>query len=82
MKISSNNDWDLLKEIIVGKADKARVPTVDLSTMNMSYANYSIDKIKPLEGEYPNWIIDEANEDAEELCDILKIGRASCRERV
>jgi N-dimethylarginine dimethylaminohydrolase len=72
MKISSNNDWDPLKEIIVGKADKARVPTVDLSTMNMSYANYSIDKIKQLEGEYPNWIIDEANEDAEELCDILR----------
>lgn len=71
MKIVSNNDWDPLKEIIVGRADKARVPTVDLSTMSMSYTNYSIEKIKPLEGEYPQWLIDEANEDAEELCSVL-----------
>lgn len=72
MKINSNNDWDPLKEIIVGRADKARIPTVDLSTMSMSYANHPIEKIKPLEGEYPQWIIDEANEDADELCNILK----------
>lgn len=72
MKINSNNDWDPLKEIIVGKADKARVPTVDLSTMSMSYANYTLEEIKPLEGEYPQWIIDEANEDAEELCQVLR----------
>lgn len=71
MKINSNNDWDPLKEIIVGRADKARVPTVDLSTMSMSYANHNIEKIKPLEGEYPQWLIDEANEDAEELCSVL-----------
>jgi scyllo-inosamine-4-phosphate amidinotransferase 1 len=71
MKIVSNNDWDPLKEIIVGRADKARVPTVDLSTMSMSYTNYSMEKIKPLEGEYPQWLIDEANEDAEELCSVL-----------
>ena len=49
MKILSNNDWDPLKEIIVGRADKARVPTVDLSTMSMSYTNYDIEKIKPLQ---------------------------------
>lgn len=71
MKISSNNDWDPLKEIVVGRADHARVPTVDLSTMSMSYTNYDIEKIKPLEGEYPRWLIDEANEDAEELCTVL-----------
>ncbi len=71
MKIVSNNDWDPLKEIIVGRADKARVPTVDLSTMSMSYTNYDMEKIKPLEGEYPQWLIDEANEDAEELCSVL-----------
>lgn len=71
MKIVSNNDWDPLKEIIVGRADKARVPTVDLSTMSMSYTNYDIEKIKPLEGEYPQWLIDEANEDADELCSML-----------
>jgi N-dimethylarginine dimethylaminohydrolase len=72
MKISSNNDWDPLKEIIVGRADKARVPTVDVSTMSMSYTNHKIKDIKPLEGEYPQWLVDEANEDAEELCTVLK----------
>jgi N-dimethylarginine dimethylaminohydrolase len=72
MKINSNNDWDPLKEIIVGRADKARVPTVDASTMSMSYTNYNIKDVKPLEGEYPQWLIDEANEDAEELCGVLR----------
>lgn len=71
MRIVSNNDWDPLKEIIVGRADNARVPTVDLSTMSMSYTNYDIEEIKPLEGGYPQWLIDEANEDAEELCTVL-----------
>jgi len=71
MIINSNNDWDPLKEIIVGRADKARVPTVDSSTMSMSYTNHNIDDIKALEGEYPQWLVDEANEDAEELCSVL-----------
>ena len=72
MIIKSNNDWDPLKEIIVGRADRARIPTVDASTMSMSYANYNIEDIKELEGEYPQWLIDEANEDAEELCSVLR----------
>lgn len=72
MKINSNNDWDPLKEIIVGRADKARVPTVDASTMSMSYTNHNIKNVKPLEGEYPQWLVDEANEDAEELCGVLR----------
>lgn len=72
MIINSNNDWDPLKEIVVGRADNARIPTVDSSTMSMSYANYNIKDIKPLEGEYPQWLIDEANEDAEELCEVLR----------
>jgi N-dimethylarginine dimethylaminohydrolase len=71
LKIISNNDWDPLKEIIVGRADNARIPTVDRSTMSMSYTNYDIEKIKPLEGPYPKWLIEEANEDADELCKVL-----------
>ena len=71
MKIKSNNDWDPLKEIVVGRADNARVPTVDLSTMSMSYTNYAIEKIRLLEGEYPPWLIGEANEDADELSSVL-----------
>lgn len=71
MKISSNNHWDPLEEIIVGIADHARVPTVDRSTMNMSYSNYDIESIRPLEGPYPQWLIDEANEDLDNLSDLL-----------
>jgi N-dimethylarginine dimethylaminohydrolase len=72
MKISSHNDWDTLEEIIVGRADNARVPTVDASTMSMCYTNHDIEKIRPLEGQYPQWLIDEANEDMEALVTALE----------
>jgi len=72
MKISTHNHWDPLEEIIVGRADNARVPTVDASTMSMSYTNYPIEQIKLLEGPYPQAMIDEANEDADGLADTLK----------
>jgi N-dimethylarginine dimethylaminohydrolase len=72
MKISSHNHWDPLEEIVVGIADHARVPTVDRSTMSMSYTNHPMELIKPLEGAYPQWLIDEANEDMNELADMLK----------
>jgi len=72
MKISTHNHWDPLEEIIVGRADNARVPTVDVSTMSMSYTNYPMDQIKPLEGQYPQVMIDEANEDADGLANTLK----------
>ena len=71
MKISTHNHWDPLEEIIVGIADHARVPTVDRSTMSMSYTNYPIELVKPLEGKYPQWLIDEANEDLQSLADTL-----------
>lgn len=72
MKIQTHNHWDPLEEIIVGIADYARVPTVDRSTMSMSYTNHSMDLIKPLEGAYPQWLIEEANEDLQGLVDILE----------
>lgn len=72
MKISTNNHWDPLEEIIVGIADHARVPTVDRSTMSMSYTNHKFEDVKLLEGAYPEWLIDEANEDLNGLADTLK----------
>lgn len=71
MKISTHNDWDPLKEIIVGRADGARIPTVDLSTMSFSYAAHNISDIKKIEGPFPQWLIDEANEDINELVKVL-----------
>ena len=72
MKISSHNHWDPLEEIIVGRADNARVPTVDASTMSMCYTNHDIETIKPLAGQYPQRLIDEANEDMEALVSALE----------
>jgi N-dimethylarginine dimethylaminohydrolase len=72
MKISTNNHWDPLEEIIVGIADHARVPTVDRSTMSMSYTNHKFEDVKLLEGAYPKWLVDEANEDLNGLADTLK----------
>jgi len=72
MKVQTHNHWDPLEEIIVGIADHARVPTVDRSTMSMSYTNHPIELIKPLEGAYPKWLIDEANEDLQGLVDVLE----------
>ncbi len=72
MKISTHNHWDPLEEIIVGIADHARVPTVDRSTMSMSYTNHPMELIKPLEGPYPQWLIDEANEDLQGLVNVLE----------
>lgn len=72
MKISSHNDWDPLKEVVVGTADGARIPTVDASTMSFSYASASQAEVKKLEGPLPKWLIDEANEDIEQLVAALK----------
>ena len=70
MKINTNNDWDPLEEIIVGHAHHSRIAT-DISAHSFSYANQPREKVLPLEGAYPQWVIDEANEDADGLADTL-----------
>jgi len=70
--VSSHNDWDPLEEIIVGIADHARIPTVDKSTHSFGFADCEFDHIKDLEGPSPQWVIDEANEDLDNLSDTLK----------
>ena len=56
----SQNEWDKLTKVIVGVADYARVPVVDLSVRTINYA----DRRDPLNvpvGQYPQQIIDEFN---------------------
>ena len=72
MKISTHNDWDPLKDVIVGSAHNARVPTVDASTMSFSYASQPIEQVRAIEGPLPQGIIDEANEDVEALAAALR----------
>lgn len=72
MKINTHNDWDPLEEIIVGHAHHSRV-TLDVSSRSFSYANYAMEEISHMEGIYPQWVLDEANEDADGLAETLKI---------
>ena len=69
MIINSHNDWDPLEEVVVGHAHHSRVAT-DISARSFSYADLSPDQL-PAEGVYPQWVIDEANEDADALADTL-----------
>jgi N-dimethylarginine dimethylaminohydrolase len=70
MKINTHNDWDPLEEIIVGHAHHSRV-TIDISSHSFSYAPYDRKDINHMEGAYPQWVIDEANQDADNLADVL-----------
>jgi N-dimethylarginine dimethylaminohydrolase len=68
--MKSQNEWDNLKKVIVGVADYARVPEVDLSVRTINYADREDVSDVPV-GIYPQQVIDEANEDLEVLSDFL-----------
>jgi glycine amidinotransferase/scyllo-inosamine-4-phosphate amidinotransferase 1 len=71
MKISSNNEWDPLREIIVGTATNANWPQHD--PVFRAEEKTTLWKDTPLPaGPVPQWIIDETNEDLSGLCDILQ----------
>lgn len=66
----SKNEWDPLKKVIVGIADHAKIPPLDISLRTVNYAHETdIDNIP--EGPYPQKVIDEATEDLEILCNFL-----------
>ena len=68
--MKSQNEWDKLKKVIVGVADYARVPEVDLSVRTINYADREDVSDVPV-GRYPQQVIDEANEDLEVFVDFL-----------
>lgn len=68
--MKSQNEWDTLKKVIVGVADYATVPEVDLSVRTINYADRKDLSTIPV-GPYPQQVIDEANEDLEVLSDFL-----------
>jgi len=67
----SKNEWDTLKTVIVGVADGARIPKLDVSLRVVNYADKT-DSSEIPEGLYPQQVIDEANEDLEVFCNFLK----------
>jgi len=68
--MKSQNEWGKLKKVIVGVADHARVPEMDLSVRTINYADRKDVSDVPV-GLYPQQVIDEANEDLERFVNFL-----------
>lgn len=68
--MKSQNEWGQLKKVIVGVADYARVPEVDISVRTINYADREDVSDVPV-GQYPQQVIDEANEDLEVFVSFL-----------
>lgn len=70
MKIQSKNEWDTLKTVIVGDATNARFPEKDaMFSYNADITSWK-ETPHPF-GNFPQFIIDEANEDLQVLADTL-----------
>lgn len=69
--MSSQNEWDQLKKVIVGVADCARVPEMDRSLRFINYAD-KLDVSDVVSGPYPEQVIQEANEDLEIFVEFLE----------
>lgn len=69
--MKSQNEWGKLKKVIVGVADYATVPQVDLSVRTINYADRKNISDIPV-GIYPQQVIQEANEDLEIFVNFLK----------
>lgn len=72
--ISSHNEWDDLREVVVGSASYANWPSND--PVFKLESEKTLWKETPVPtGPVPQWIIDEANEDLDTLADTLtKLG--------
>jgi glycine amidinotransferase/scyllo-inosamine-4-phosphate amidinotransferase 1 len=68
--ISSYNEWDKLKKIVVGRADYANWPVNDPVYRKEAENSLWTETSAPL-GPVPQWIIDEAEEDLSTLCKTL-----------
>lgn len=71
MKISSWNEWDNLREVVVGSATNANWPSED-PVFSKSSETTRWKKTPIPSGPVPQWIIDETNEDLQGLVDILE----------
>ena len=69
--MTSKNEWSQLKKVIVGIADEARIPEIDLSMRTINYADKLDISNVPI-GNYPEQVIEEANEDLEIFANFLQ----------
>lgn len=70
MPIHSHNEWDRLREIVVGSATHANWPVND-AVFSQEAQKTTWHESPPPQGPVPAWIVEESNEDLEGLCDIL-----------
>lgn len=68
--ISSWNEWDSLKKVVVGDATHANWPVYDQVYRAEAAASLWTETPAP-SGPVPDWIINETNEDLHVLCDTL-----------
>jgi scyllo-inosamine-4-phosphate amidinotransferase 1 len=71
MKIHSYNEWDRLREIVVGSATNANWPSDD-PVFAVESKNTAWTKTPVPAGPVPQWIINETNEDLAGLVQILE----------
>ncbi len=69
--VFSCNEWDPLEEVVLGTAIGAQVPRPDKNLHCISYANLAEASQIP-SGPYPQWVIDEAEEDLEYIAQVLR----------
>jgi len=69
--ISTYNEWDTLRRVIVGRADTANWPVNDAVFKNEGQKTSWKETPMP-SGAVPQWIIDEANEDLDILAQTLQ----------
>lgn len=74
MKLSTSNEWGKLKSILVGSATHANWPSTDpVFALESSKTTWKETPVPS--GPVPQWIINEANEDLQDLVDVLtKLG--------
>ena len=70
MKINSHNEWDTLREVIVGTADNM-VAGLEFSTAEPPSEALIEEASKIAKKVHPSWYIDEVEEDLDGLCKIL-----------
>lgn len=71
MKVSSRNEYDQLKSVIVGDATSARFPALDeIFDLNQTVTSWTETPLP--KGKFPQFIIEQANEDLDTLVSTLK----------
>lgn len=70
MKLNSHNEWDSLKEVIVGRVDRRGCLPFSTTRPLDSDTMRTIGRLA--HEAYPDWLLDEVSEDLEGLCDVLR----------